>query len=489
MKQGVVNTAGGVARMLVQLCMVPLLVRLLGLETYGVWTLITATIGTLVIIEGGLAISTTYFSARAIGSGDNRALMETLSVTATLLFVIGLVGALVIWEGADWVADRVIKVGGTNRETVVEALHWSAAVVFARLVQQVPVGLLQAFQRYSLYNGLMLCQTVLTMGLMVVVAAWDGGIRELMLVEVAASGTFLIVFVSVSARLLKGKGAHFVWRWERCREIGRYSVLTWGSSLGAVLFSNCDRLIVGNLLGPGAAAIYAIIMNIVARINQVSALSVQPLMPAVGSGVWQRSQGGGAVIAAFAYRTCASVSFTLALVLISCDSWILELFIGHPPESEMIWCLRSAVLIYGAYSINAPGYYIMLGLGRVGSCLLIVMTGGIMALLAIFSGAHWFGLLGAVIGNAGYLLTLSLNPLAVEALGLRMLTWVRWTGVPAIWCAAGLLLNSTSESLTLKCLLVFLEIAGLLVWYLRHERDALRPFLARMRYALAGARG
>lgn len=474
--------------MVVQLCTVPLLVRLLGLEAYGLWTLITATIGTLVIIEGGLAISTTYFSARALGTGNSRELMETLSVTATLLFVIGLVGALAIWVGADWVADRVIKAGGAHREAAVEALHWSAIVVFARLVQQVPVGLLQAFQRYGLYNVLMLCQTLLTMGSMVVVAARGGGIRELMLVEVAVSGTFLTLFTCVGARLLRGKGAHFAWRWERCREIGRYSVLTWGSTLGAVLFSNGDRLIVGNLLGPGAAAIYAIIVNIVARINQVSALSVQPLMPAVGSGVWQRTPGGGARIAAFAYRTCASVSFTLTLVLISFDSWILQLFVGHPPEPETIWCFRSAVLVYGAYSLNAPGYYFLLGLGHVGKSLLIVMTGGIVALLAIFAGAHWYGLPGAVIGNAGYLLTLSLNPVAAEALGLGMLTWARWAGVPAIWCATGLLLNSASGSLTLKCLLVFLEIGALIIWYSSHERDALRPLLVRMRYALTGAR-
>jgi len=128
--------------MIVQLLTVPLLVRLLGLEIYGFWTLITATIGTLMVIEGGLSFSTTYFSSRAIGAGDNRALMESLSVTFTLLVVIGLIGASVLFLTSEWVADEVIKARGVRRLEVIAALRWSSVVLFTRLVQQVPVGLL-----------------------------------------------------------------------------------------------------------------------------------------------------------------------------------------------------------------------------------------------------------------------------------------------------------------------------------------------------------
>lgn len=486
MKQGIVNTAGGIGRMLVQLLTVPVLVRYLGLESYGLWTLITATLGTLMVIEGGLSYSTTYFASRAIGSGDHRALLETIFITLTLLTLIGVMGALALFSGATWIADEVIKAPSTQRESVIVALRWSSLVLFTRLVQQVPVGLLQAFQRYGLYNLLLISQALLTLGSMVVVAWRGGGIRELMLVEVTVSVGSLLVYIGIGARLLQGRHVRLRWQWSRCREIARYSLLTWGSTLGALLFANGDRLIVGFVLGPKVAAVYSIFVGIVMRINQVSALSAQPLMPAVGGGAWSKHRDRASGMVVFAYRTSAVISVTMAMLMVSFASFITWFFLGVPGDASTVWCFQAAAIIYGIYSVNAPGYFVMLGCGHVGRSFAIVLTSGVIALSAIYVGAVNAGLAGAVLGNAGYFLTLALNASAGTALGLGALGWTKWVRVPLAWLAVCVVVNSLVGNPILKYGFVFLELVALMIWYWRNEPGVIQPLFNRLRILVAG---
>jgi O-antigen/teichoic acid export membrane protein len=163
----------------------------------------------------------------------------------------------------------------------IPALRVAGLVVWTRLLQQVLVGIEQAYERFGLLNVLNTLQAiVLNVGLAVV--AWQGGgLLDLMLWQLLLGLTLLIVHLYACWSLLRPVGLRVLWNRQKGQEVGQYSVMAWLTALGGTFFVQGDRLIVGMVLGSTSVGIYAAITTLTSQINTVSALVVQPLMPVV----------------------------------------------------------------------------------------------------------------------------------------------------------------------------------------------------------------
>lgn len=67
-KNGFYNVVGAVIRIGLTLLTIPLIIRLIGVEEYGLWTLVSTMIGIVGLAEAGLAVSTTVFLSRDLAN-------------------------------------------------------------------------------------------------------------------------------------------------------------------------------------------------------------------------------------------------------------------------------------------------------------------------------------------------------------------------------------------------------------------------------------
>ena len=77
--------------------------------------------------------------------------------------------------------------------------------------------------------------------------------------------------------LLKKFDLKINWNPQRGVAIFRYSMMSWLTAMGGVLFAQMDKVIVGSALGTMELGIYAAITNVTNQINVLSALPVQPM--------------------------------------------------------------------------------------------------------------------------------------------------------------------------------------------------------------------
>jgi O-antigen/teichoic acid export membrane protein len=87
------------------------------------------------------------------------------------------------------------------------------------------------------------------------------------------------------------------------------------------------------------------------------------------------------------------------------------LVLGEASGPEVVLALQLAALIYMLYSTSAVGEYTLLALEAIHVNLIVCSVGAILALSLIVALSGQMGLIGAVAGNAGYLITLILLPL------------------------------------------------------------------------------
>jgi O-antigen/teichoic acid export membrane protein len=122
LKNGFYNTVGGILRIGLGIITIPLLIRQLGVEEYGLWTLASAVIGVVTLAEAGLSTATTVFVAQDLGEEDVDGLSQTLTVTVTMMLMMATLAAVSLWFGADlltnlfpnWCGGSMGEIGSTD---------------------------------------------------------------------------------------------------------------------------------------------------------------------------------------------------------------------------------------------------------------------------------------------------------------------------------------------------------------------------------------
>jgi O-antigen/teichoic acid export membrane protein len=449
LKNGLYNIIGAVIRVGITFLTIPVIIRLMGVEEYGLWTLVSTVIGIVGLAEGGLSISTTVFLSRDLANEDVKGISQTLTVSFIGMLVLADVAALILWIGAPEIIKLFTQLKPSQLAIALPALRYGGFVIWARLLQQIFVAIEQAYQHYGLMNSLNTVQTGFTNVGMIAVAGFGGRTLALMQWHMVVALGMLLAHTWCTWGLLAKTKPRLLWSSSKGRELIKYSFMTWLTSLGSALFSQCDRLIVGGVLGTKLLGIYAGITSITTQINTLSAFAVQPLLPRLTSLLQNRTTNPLALYKQIkqVQQVNIFIAIGLGIGLLTFTPLVFGFIFPGVSNQEYTLAFRIAIVIYSLYSLNAVGYYALLSLGAVKTSTVILIGSSSITLLMIYIGAKNWGLLGASIGNAGYICTLMCTVLALKYLKIPIQQWIRWIQpIEILLLPVTILRQSTSKS-------------------------------------------
>jgi O-antigen/teichoic acid export membrane protein len=469
-KNSFYNTLGGITRMGLGIITVPLLIHQLGTEEYGLWSLASAVIAVLTLAEAGLSTATTVFVAQDLGKEDVDSLSQTLTATIATMLIMATLAAVFLWFGADKITSLFSQLNSFQRANISKAFQIGGIVVWTRLVQQILSGIEQAYQSYGIVNLAMTAQSLLTNIGMLIIALKGGKTLELMQWQGLASAAMLVVHLLIVRFLFKGVSIYPTWNKKRALEVGKYSSMVWLNSLGSVLFTRCDRFIVGNLLGTQSLGIYATIADINTQINVISALPAQPLISFLGEEFSKEKKGSVSLqkrIEQF-FLANSLIATLIGSALITLSPICLNFLFPNRLSGQYSLAFSMCSLIYTMYSMNAVGHYILIGIKEIKTCALISAFSGIFSLTLIAVGSHFFGVLGAILGNSGYILTLLLSVVAVKKLNIPLRILKKSTLLPFVFLIFVVIENNfMSENIFTRLTTFAFQSCALLYWYWR----------------------
>jgi O-antigen/teichoic acid export membrane protein len=487
LKNGLYNTAAGIIRIGLALLTIPVLIRLLGVEEYGLWTLAMTVIVIVTLAESGLSLATTMFVSQDLERNDVAGLSQTLTITGGAMLILSVLAGAFLWAFAPQIVGGFAKLQPFQQVIAIEALKLGAIVVWARLIQQVLVGVEQACQRYDLTNGITTIQAfALNIGMLIVV--WAGGKTvALMQWQICVAVGGLLCHCWINWWLLKKFPLHINWNPQRGVEIFRYSMMSWLTAMGGVLFAQMDKVIVGSALGTTELGIYAAITNVTNQINVLSALPVQPMMPALSalaaSEDFDPKQAEDRVKQAYLVNSFFALG--IGCVLLTVAPFLLKLLLGNEPSATVLLSFRIAVLAYSLYSVNAVGFYLCLGLNAARTCMTIQVAGSILALALIWTGTERLGLLGAMLGNLGFAITWLMNIYGCRLLKIPGLKWLQWLGVPLVVTVTIFGVGIIDGDPIVKLATMSGLSLGLLGWYIFSQFATLKSLYTKLQYSFS----
>ncbi len=471
LKNGFYNTAAGAIRSGINVLTIPILIRSLGVDEYGLWTLAATVINVVTLAEAGLSTATTMFVAQDLAKEDFDGVSQTLTVTGGAMLGLATLAALVLAIGAEPIVSSFAKLDRTQQLTAVHALQIGSIVVWTKLFQQVLIGIEQAYQRYDLLNLLNTIQSLLT-GLGMLIVVWAGG-RTIALMQCQATVGVVILIGHIALIKFITRQTKLRLQWDRSKGliVARYSLQTWFTSLGGVLFAQADKLIVGAIFGSRELGIYAVITNIASQINLFSYLPVQPIVPKITQ--FFATPSADRVAFDKQIKSALAINFSIALgsaaMLFTFAPLVLDTLIHDATNSTYILSLQIVAIAYGFASVNAVGYYILLATDAVNICMKIQLVSSVGSLLIIYLGSLQFGIIGAAVGNAGFIGTLLMVYMGMQKISIPVSRWLQWISFPVIWFFGSIVINSVVKGDLLLVLCACLEIGILGGWFSLNE--------------------
>ncbi len=476
LKNGLYNGVATAIRMTLGVLVVPVLIRLIGLDAYGLWTLVSSVIDIVELAEVGLSVSTTFFISQDLANHDSESMAQTLTVTVGAVLAMATLAAMLLWFSAGAIVGLLAALSDSQQSTATAALRAGVLIVWAQLLQRVCVGIEQAYQKYQILGILIIVQAVVSNLGLLAVAVLGRQVVALVQWQSIINCGILLLHIGFVGWLLHGINFRLRWSAARARAIVRYSVLTWLISLSGALFSRADRLVVGALLGVESVGIYGAITTITGKINTLSAVPVQPLLPVLSAMRSNREVNSDRLKQHIqqSLQLNAVIALGMAAVLFVFAPVVMRIMIAEIVTEEYVLVFRLATLIFGLYSVNAVGYYILFAVNQVGRLMIVQMLSALLSLFLVAVASRYLGLMGAILGNAGYLGVGFLTFFGMRFLNIPAKLWINWCFFPLVWFTAVVFLSVIlSGRFVFEIALIILAGMVLLGWFFSIHYDGI----------------
>jgi O-antigen/teichoic acid export membrane protein len=398
-------TASGLSRAVsisVGLISVPLTLKYLGTERYGLWMTISSVIAILGFSDLGINNGLINGISRAYGKDDRELARQYVSSAFFLLTTIAIAIGIVFAAVYRWIPwGSLFRVQST--QALVEAGP-AVAIFIGCFLLNIPVGIANRVQAgyqdgfsANLWSSL---GSVLCLISLLLVIHFRGSLPYLVL---AMAGAPVLALLLNGAVLFAIQRPWLLPSWScvttgASKDLWRLGVLFFTLQLAVAISFSSDNLVLARILGPTAVAQYAIPCKLFGLVSTMTSFVVSPLWPAYGEALarqdhlWIRK----ALFRSLTFAAGGSIS--LGTVLVTFGGRIIHAWVGSTIHADPllmrglgIWSVVMAVSMAVAVFYN--------GLSIIRFQLLVVPLASVTNIALSVHLTHRIGIPGVVYGS------------------------------------------------------------------------------------------
>jgi len=294
--------------LLVAVVAIPELIHALGPEKFGILTIIWAVVSYFGLFDLGLGRAVTQ--QVAVAAGDRSRISAIVGTSSLLMFVLGIIAALIMGGAAPWMARQFATAG--NVADVTRAFFWMALAMPAIVLTSGYRGILEAMGRFALVNGIRFPMGVFTF-VGPLAAVWAGSTRLDMIAAILCFGRIVacVAHGIYALRSISGLEGHGAIDRAQIRPLLRMGGWISVSNLISPLMNYIDRFLLGIMLSAGAVAYYATPQELILRLGIIPSAVASVLFPVFAA----RSTGAGGAGGAAQLRRYSLLIFVMLLPL------------------------------------------------------------------------------------------------------------------------------------------------------------------------------
>jgi O-antigen/teichoic acid export membrane protein len=321
---------------LVGLAVVPLYLKYLGIEAYGLIGFMVTTQALFQILDLGMAPTINREIARgsATGRWENvRTLLHTLAViywcAAGLICVVMIASAPAI--GAHWLKSKSLP-----QESITHAVMLMGLVIACRWPTGLYIGALNGLQRIAVSSAITIAMTTLAAVGAVCVLAFVSPTVDAFFIWQAGIGFTYAIALRVAAWRAVGHAGKARFEVRSLQSIWRFSSAMMALTFSAIVFSQLDKVLLSKLLSLEAFGQYVLAGAVASALGILITPFYNALYPRFSGFVARNQSAQLLALYNLSGRLLATVLFPVAMVIAVVGEDLIRLWTGNGPLAEQV---------------------------------------------------------------------------------------------------------------------------------------------------------
>ncbi|MCB1734793.1 MAG: oligosaccharide flippase family protein [Gammaproteobacteria bacterium] len=414
--------------------MTPYIVKMIGIDAFGLWSLIFAVIGIFGLMDMGFATAGVKYVAETVGSGDterrNRILGTLFGVYSMIGIVAILAVAITVGPASGW-----FDLDAEHQTEFGNLVWWLGIALALSFPLSVFKSALTAAGRMDLVNGISLFLVLSQAALTVVLLEMGWGLQALAVAAAVNMVGQSLLLVPFAYRYIPGFSvAPSLYTPKLVRELLSFSVYAFIANIAVLIILRIDPVVIKLFLPLSAVAVYAIASRVAEYTYLLNKQFSNALMPLVS-----QSHGAGDAetvrrVLIDGTRFLMGVAIPFIGLLFFYTPEIIDLWMG-PDFAEAAPLLRillmaalfSTVQLNAANVLGMTGHHKLVAGSMALSALLNLGLSIVLIQIVALPGVAFATLLAAFIVEMGVIV-----PKACATKGVRYWDFVRDGVLPAI---------------------------------------------------------
>ncbi len=470
-QNSLINFFGYTAPLAIAAVCIPLLIRSIGAERFGILSLAWVLIGYLSLFDLGLSRALTKLVAEKLGQGRHEDIPELIWTAVWMMLALGIIVAIASGLCLPFVVRKFLNIPDNLEQETLKAFY----LLILTLPMVIPSiglrGVLDAFERFDLSNAVRIPLGIYTFLSPLAVIPFSQSLFPIVGVLVIGRLASCVAHLIFCFRIVPEMTRNIALNRNMIAPLFRFGSWMTVSNIVQPLMVYSDRFLIGSLVSMSAVAYYATPNEVITKLWLFPIALTGVFFPAFSSTFVQNREHtvllfdkGLKYIFAAVYPAC--------LIIIVFAKEGLLLWLGETFAQNSTSVLQWMSLAVFVHSLGHVPYSLIQGIGRpdlTGKLHLIELP---FYLLILQQFVSHYGIIGAAIA---WLIRISADTLIMQIMALRLLN----TGIDIhhllIFIAACLtfLIGAALSAIYMKITFIVIVLSAFLsaVWFLflNHE--------------------
>lgn len=260
------NFTGRVLPYFIAIISVPILIRGIGLERFGILTLVWAIIGYFGIFDLGVGRATTKFVSEYHALNKIEAIPPLVWSSLYMLFGLGLIAGLIVYFSAPFLVERVLNISPHLQGEACRALKLLALSIPLVLSSACAIGVLEAQQRFGLINIIRVPASIANFLAPLLVLLYSSNLYPVVASVVVTRLLGCLAFFYFCIYTFPGMNRPKMPHLKRVKELLSFGGWLTVSNIIGPFMAYMDRFLVGGLITMQAVAYYATSYDLITKL-------------------------------------------------------------------------------------------------------------------------------------------------------------------------------------------------------------------------------
>jgi O-antigen/teichoic acid export membrane protein len=344
------NISGQLLPLVVAAVSIPILIRHIGTDRFGLLTIAWMVVGYFNLFDLGLGRALTKLVADRIGTGRTDEVIPLVSSGLALMIGLGIIGAITVGVATP-ALTHILHVPARYQSETENAFYLLALSIPAVILTTGLRGVLEAYQRFDITNAVRTPLGLWTFGGPLCVLPFSNRLDWIVVSLVVGRFVSVSVYWYCTSRQIGKRLIRAVPDRSVCREMLSFGGWMTISNIVSPLMVYMDRFFIGALLGTSAVAFYTTPYEVVFKLNIISEGLFGVLFPLMASR-FAVDRSASAEMLSLGSKLIAASLFPLVLGIVALAQPFLGVWVGpaFAQHSALVMQLLAIGLFINGFS-------------------------------------------------------------------------------------------------------------------------------------------